>query len=106
MNGPANTAMSGAAHDHADHGGHTGHATHYDSWGDFFGAYWTNLADPAHLAAELTYFVVLDVLLLGLVLTWLNKRRVEREHRRIDAEHGYVHADEHAEARPRERATR
>lgn len=71
-------------HDH-------GHQTRYDSWSEFFEAYWNNFADPAHFAAEITYFIILDVLILGFAIAKINKRRIDAEHARIDAEHGHTH---------------
>lgn len=48
--------------------------------------------DPAHLAFEVATTFVLEILILGLL--WpLIARRIRREHKTIDAEHGVNHND-------------
>lgn len=60
------------------------------------------MSDPAHLLAELTLMLIVDVLFLGLIwpVVWpMMKRRLAKvvdarvaaEHRVIDAEHGVSH---------------
>ena len=47
------------------------------------------VASPAHLAAELTFIIVVDVVIVGILMPLL-RRLVRREHNRIDAEHGVI----------------
>lgn len=47
------------------------------------------LSDPAHLMAEVTLMLVVDVLFLGLIWPLLRKA-IKREHLTIDAEHGVL----------------
>jgi hypothetical protein len=52
------------------------------------------MTDPAHLAAEVSLMVLIDFLFLGLLWPVLRRavnRRVHREHRAIDVEHGVDH---------------
>lgn len=52
------------------------------------------MADPAHLAAEVTLMLLVDFLFLGLVWPFLKRwmnNRVHAEHRVLDAEHGVDH---------------
>lgn len=75
-----------ASHDAHEHAGH-GHDSSSGFWLDVASI----LTDPAHVVAELIFFVILDVAILGFGLSVINKRRIAREHRVIDAEHGFVH---------------
>lgn len=56
---------------------------------EFLHHYGEIVSDPAHVAAELTFIVVIDGLILGL-LAPLARRLVRREHNRLDREHGVV----------------
>lgn len=56
------------------------------------------MSDPAHLMAELSLMLIIDVLFLGLIWPLLKSRvsrvvdaRVAAEHKVIDAEHGVTH---------------
>lgn len=56
------------------------------------------MADPAHLLAEISLMLLIDVLFLGLIWPLVKRRvghvvdaRVAAEHRVIDAEHGVTH---------------
>lgn len=83
--------MSALHDDHAhEQAGHA-HQTSYDSFGEFTEAYLQILLDPAHLAAEVTLFLLLDVVILGLLWSKIAKRKLARAHAEIDEEHGYVH---------------
>lgn len=52
------------------------------------------MTDPAHMMAEVSLMLIVDVLLLGiiwpLIIRPLVKRVVRKEHLTIDAEHGVV----------------
>lgn len=50
------------------------------------------VTDPAHLAFEVFTTLVLEILILGLLWPVI-ARRIRREHRTIDAEHGVDHHD-------------
>ena len=53
--------------------------------------YWEILSDPAHLLAEVTLMLLVDVLFLGMIWPFLRRsvdRRIRHEHKVIDAEHG------------------
>lgn len=50
------------------------------------------ITDPAHTLVELTFNLVVDGLLLG-ILWPLLKRRFRREHEVLDAEHGVTHPE-------------
>jgi len=54
---------------------------------DFLAAWWHIVADPAHMAAEVTFMILVDLLFLGLIWPLL-KRAIVREHHKIDSEHG------------------
>lgn len=56
----------------------------------FLGEYAHIVTDLPHLAAEVTFMLVIDVLVLGCVWPLL-KRLVDRAHARIDEEHGVDH---------------
>ena len=61
---------------------------------EFWHEYLHIFLDPAHLSAEVTFTIMVDVLFLGLVLPFINKlinNKIRREHKRIDAEHGVKH---------------
>jgi hypothetical protein len=65
---------------------------------EFLHHYREILTDPAHLAVEITLMLLIDVLLLGMIWPLVRRmidRRVHREHRVIDAEHGVRHKDGH-----------
>lgn len=56
------------------------------------------MSDPAHLMAEVSLMLIIDVLFLGLLWPLIKRRlskvvdaRVTAEHRVIDAEHGVSH---------------
>ena len=56
--------------------------------------YWHILSDPSHLGAEVTFTFMVDVVFFGLMIPFFNKlinRKIRREHKRIDAEHGVEH---------------
>lgn len=70
---------------------------HHSSGEGFWGEYLTILMDPAHLAAELT-FTLMDILILTplFLLVFAGVKRwmataLQREHIRLDAEHGISH---------------
>lgn len=79
---------------------------------DFFADYWSIMTDPAHFAAELT-FTVLDLVILTplALLAWalikrLIARAIDREHHRIDREHGIEeHKQEACETCPKQTKT-
>lgn len=48
------------------------------------------MSDPAHMAAEFTFTLIFDVLIVGII--WpLICRAIKREHLKIDREHGVKH---------------
>lgn len=55
--------------------------------------YWNVLSDPGHTLAEITYDIIVWVVLTKI---WQSRIKVwiRREHREIDAEHGHLHVDE------------
>ena len=52
------------------------------------------LRDPAHLLVELTFVLLVDLLLLGVIVPWV-RRSIRRDHLEQDAEHGVVHVPKH-----------
>lgn len=69
----------------------------------FFEEYLHILSDPAHLAAEVTFMIVIDLIGFGLVIPLLKRsitRSLRREHARIDREHGIEHHDDHVHRVP------
>lgn len=57
--------------------------------------YFHILTDPAHALAEITFTLIFDVLIIGLLwgvvfLKVILPRVLRRHHADIDAEHGYV----------------
>lgn len=71
--------------------------------GDFFDHYFEIVSDPAHMAAEITFMLILDVVFLGLMWPLMKmavKRTVEKrvmaEHHTIDVEHGVKDHGVHA----------
>ena len=60
--------------------------------GEIWHHYIEIMSDPAHLLAEVSLMLLIDVLFLGMV--WpLMKRAIHREHQIIDAEHGVEHEE-------------
>lgn len=62
--------------------------------GEFLHHYTELMSDPAHMAVELTFILVIDGLFLGLIWPLIRKainKRVEREHAVLDKEHGVKH---------------
>jgi hypothetical protein len=62
----------------------------------FLDHYGELLSDPAHTAVELTFTILVDGLVLGLLWPLVRRfidRRLQRQHRLLDEEHGYVHED-------------
>jgi hypothetical protein len=65
------------------------------------------ITDPAHGLAEITYSIVIDLLLFGVIwgalwTKWLKPRLKDEVHAEIDAEHGYrnhVKSDDDPEER-------
>ena len=56
---------------------------------EFLHHYREIMTDPAHLAAEVSLMLLIDVLFLGLI--WpLIRKAIRHEHQIIDAEHGVV----------------
>jgi hypothetical protein len=56
------------------------------------------MSDPAHLLAELSIMIIVEVIFLGIVwpfmrlrVTRIVERRIAAEHKVIDAEHGVTH---------------
>ncbi len=67
--------------------------------GEFWEHYLEILSNPAHLAVELTIFLLIDVLILGLAWPLFKRhctktakvaaeRAAKEEHKKIDTEHG------------------
>jgi hypothetical protein len=57
---------------------------------EFYDHFMELVTDPAHLAFEVFTTFVLEIVILGLLLP-LIARRIRREHRKIDVEHGVDH---------------
>lgn len=60
----------------------------------FFEHYWEIMSDPAHLAAEVSLMLLVDVLFLGLIWPLIRayvNRKIRKAHRELDAEHGVTH---------------
>lgn len=58
----------------------------------FLEAYLELMSNPAHLAVEGTFFLLIDIILLGIFVP-LFKRMVRREHAKIDLEHNVDHPE-------------
>lgn len=64
---------------------------------EFFHHYAELMTDPAHMAVEATFILLIDGLLLGLLVPLTRKyvkAKVAREHAVLDREHGISHARE------------
>jgi hypothetical protein len=64
--------------------------------GEIFHHYVEIMSDPAHLMAEITLMLLIDVLFLGLIWPVVRKtidKRVRKEHAILDKEHGIDHND-------------
>jgi hypothetical protein len=59
---------------------------------EFYDHFMELVTDPAHLAFEVFTTFILEIVILGLLLP-LIARRIRREHRQIDIEHGVNHDD-------------
>jgi len=54
--------------------------------------YFHIVSDPAHMLAEVTNMILVDVIFLGLI--WpIVKKAIKREHLKIDREHGVEHTE-------------
>lgn len=63
---------------------------------EFFHHYVEIVTDPGHVLAEITFMLVIDLLVMGLLWPLVRKaidRRIHVEHLAIDAEHGVDHTD-------------
>lgn len=61
---------------------------------EFLHHYREIVTDLPHLAAEVTFVIVIDVVFLGIVWPFMKRRwsrALRREHAAIDAEHGVTH---------------
>lgn len=61
---------------------------------EFLHHYVEIMSDPAHLAAEISMMLLVDVLFLGLIWPIVRRfvdRRIHVEHQKIDQEHGVEH---------------
>lgn len=63
------------------------------------------MSDPAHLMAELSIMIIVEVIFLGIVWPFMRlrvnrivERRIAAEHKVIDAEHGVTHPTHHGTA--------
>ena len=72
-----------------------------DQMGEVLHHYVAIMSDPAHLMAEVSLMIIVDVLFLGLIWPLIKNRlgkvvdaRVAAEHHIIDAEHGVSHRDD------------
>lgn len=69
--------------------------------GEVFAHYAEIMSDPAHLMAEVSLMVIVDVLFLGLLWPLITKTinaRFDAEHKALDAEHGVDHTKATARA--------
>lgn len=77
-------------------------ADHNDA-GGFFGEYISLMTDPAHVAVELTFLVVVDVVLVGLLWPLIKRfvdAKLRRQHEQFDREHGIHHHGDHVHIDP------
>lgn len=61
---------------------------------EFLDHYFHILSDPAHLAAEVTLMLIVDVIFLGLIWPFIMKmvnRKIHKAHQELDEEHGVTH---------------
>ena len=101
----------GGEHHDEEHGGHgeeyspvvdTGHSYDHGSTGgeyDFWGEFLYLVTDPAHIAFEVFYTFVLDILIVfliwGIIIKkWIIPKLRHDLHKQVDAEHGIVHSDD------------
>ena len=65
---------------------------------EFLHEYMHIVSDPAHMLAEVTFMILIDLIFLGLVVPFFKRavskavdKRVLAEHAILDAEHGVTH---------------
>ena len=78
----------------AEHGEHTG---------GFLAEYWEIMTDPAHVAVELTFLVVVDGILVGLLWPLIRRfldAKLHTQHEQFDLEHGIHHHGDHVHIDP------
>ena len=66
--------------------------------GGFLPEYWSILTDPAHMAVEFTFLVVVDGILVGLLWPLLRRFvdvKLRNQHEEFDREHGIRHHGDH-----------
>lgn len=71
--------------------------------GGFFAEYVSILTDPAHVAVELTFLVVIDGILVGLLWPLMQRfidLRLHKQHEEFDREHGIHHDGDHVHIDP------
>lgn len=88
--GEEHSPVVDTGHSH-DHGGTAG--GEYDFWGEFLYL----VTDPAHIAFEVFYTFVLDILIVFLIWgviikKWIIPKLRNDLHKQVDAEHGIVHS--------------
>jgi hypothetical protein len=75
----------------------------HDHGGGFFAEYMSILTDPAHVAVELTFLVLIDGLLVGLLWPLIQRfldARLRKQHEEFDREHGIHHHGDHIHIDP------
>ena len=75
----------------------------HDHAGGFFAEYIAIMTDPAHMAVELTFLVVVDGVLVGLLWPLIRRfvdARLRRQHEQFDREHGIHHHGGHVHIDP------
>jgi hypothetical protein len=60
---------------------------------EFWSEFLSIFTDPAHMAVEVLNTFIIDVVVLGFLWPFIT-RRIRREHRTIDREHGVSHLEE------------
>lgn len=75
----------------------------HDHAGGFLAEYIAIMTDPAHVAVELTFLVVVDGVLVGLLWPLIRRfvdAKLRRQHEQFDREHGIHHHGSHVHIDP------
>jgi len=75
----------------------------HEQAGGFFAEYVSILTDPAHVAVELTFLVVIDGLLVGLLWPLIQRfvdAKLRKQHEEFDRDHGIHHHGDHVHIDP------
>jgi len=75
----------------------------HDHAGGFLAEYVSILTDPAHVAVELTFLVIIDGILVGLLWPLIQRfvdAKLHKQHEEFDREHGIHHHGDHVHIDP------